>query len=68
MYKIFSDETGENLDSVMKKLCAEMVSDPGEMLVILNESKAAGTMVGILAQSLGNEIHVTAVEDIQKKM
>ena len=48
----------------MKNLSTEMVSDPGEMLSVLSESKDNGTTVGILASVLGAEIFVTAVEDI----
>ena len=61
---IFSGETEENLNTVMKKLSTELVSDPGEMLNILAESKVSGTAVGINAPILGSEIYVTAVEDI----
>ena len=48
----------------MQTLSTELVSDPGEMLTILAESKASGTTVGISAPLLGSEIYVTAVEDI----
>jgi len=49
----------------MEKLSMELVSEPGEMLNILAESKASGTAVGISAPALGSsEIYVTAVEDI----
>ena len=61
---IFSDETEENLNRVMQNLNTEFVSDPGEMLHILADSKANGTAVGVNAPVLGNEICVTAVEDI----
>lgn len=64
MKMIFSGETEQNLNHVMNKLSAELVSDPGEMLNILAESKANGTTVGIVAPVLGNDIYVTAVEDI----
>ena len=64
MYMIFSDETEENLNTVMRRLSMELVTDPGEMLNILNESKRNGTAVGIFAPVLGQEIYVTAVEDI----
>jgi hypothetical protein len=64
MYMIFSGETEENLNKAMKKLSTELVSEPGEMLNILAESKANGTAVGIYAPTLGTEIFVTAVEDI----
>ncbi|HEY9486758.1 MAG TPA: hypothetical protein VIQ51_00420 [Chryseosolibacter sp.] len=61
---IFSGDTEENLNTVMQTLSTELVSDPGEMLTILAESKACGTAVGISAPLLGGEIYVTAVEDI----
>src|SRR5687768_5358682 len=62
---IFSDDTEQNLNTVMQTLSTELVSDPGEMLTILAESKASGTAVGISAPLLGSsEIYVTAVEDI----
>jgi len=61
---IFSGETEENLNAVMQHLSMELVSDPGEMLNILAESKANGTAVGINAAPLGNEIYITAVEDV----
>lgn len=48
----------------MEHIHTDLVSDPGEMLTILNESKQSGTAVGINAPSLGNEIYITAVEDI----
>ena len=48
----------------MKKLSMELVSDPGDMLNILAESKAHGTAVGIKAPFLGSGIYVTAVDDI----
>ena len=64
MYMIFSGESEENLKSVMKKLSSDLVSDPGDMLSILSESKARGTAVGIAAPTLGSGIYVTAVEDI----
>lgn len=48
----------------MSKLSTEFVSDPGEMLMILKESKEQGTAVGIKASVLGAEIYVTAVEEI----
>ena len=63
---IFSGETEANLNTAMEKLSMESVSDPGEILNILAESKAGGTAVGILAPSLGSEIYVTAVESVQK--
>lgn len=65
MYMIFSGETEANLNTVMEKLRMELVSDRGEMLSILSESKATGRAVGVKAPVLGSEIHVTAVEDIQ---
>lgn len=61
---IFSGETEANLNTVMEKLTMELVSEPGEMLVILAKSKANGTAVGVVARDLGNEICVTAVEDL----
>src|SRR5688500_17271060 len=64
MYMIFSDETEENLNTVMRRLSMELITEPGEMLNILNESKTNGTAVGIFAPVLGQEIYVTAVEDI----
>ena len=63
-YMIFSDETEANLNTIMEKLNMELVSEPGEMLNILSESKAGGTAVGVVAPVLGSDIHVTAVEDI----
>ncbi len=64
MYTIFSGESEQNLNSLMDNLSLELVSDPGEMLNILAESKAHGTAVGIVAPLLGTEIYVTAVDDI----
>ncbi len=64
MKMIFSGETEENLNRVMDKFSTELVTDPGEMLTILTDSKVNGTAVGISASVLGNEIFVTAVEDI----
>lgn len=64
MYMIFSDKTEENLNTVMRKLSNELVSQPGEMLNVLSESKENGTAVGIFSPLLGREIRVTAVEDI----
>lgn len=61
---IFSGETEENLNSAMDNLNMELVTDPGEVLNILTDSKTQGTAVGINAPILGNEIYVTAVEDI----
>jgi len=61
---IFSDETEDNLNTVMQRLNTELVSDPGEMLNVLTESKAHGTAVGINAPALAREIVITAVEDI----
>ena len=63
-YMIFSDETEANLNTIMEKLNMELVSEPGEMLNILSESKNGGTAVGVVAPVLGSDIHVTAVEDI----
>lgn len=62
---ILSDNTEKNLNTVMSNLSTELVSDPGEMLRILAESKAQGRAVGIQAPVLGTEIYVTAVEEIQ---
>ena len=64
MYMIFSGETEAKLHRVMENINMELVSDPGEMLTILTESKQSGTAVGISAPALGKEIYVTAVEDI----
>lgn len=64
MYMIFSGETEAKLHHVMQNINMDLVSDPGEMLTILTESKQSGTAVGISAPSLGKEIYVTAVEDI----
>ena len=64
MCMIFSDESEQNLKSVMRKLSNDLVSDPGDMLSILCESKARGTAVGIAAPTLGSGIYITAVEDI----
>lgn len=62
---IFSGETEAKLHNVMENVHMELVSDPGEMLTILTESKQSGTAVGISAPSLGDdEIYVTAVDDI----
>ena len=61
---IFSGETEANLNTVMEKLSMELVSEPGEVLEVLADSKANGTAVGVVARELGNEICVTAVEDI----
>jgi len=64
MNTIFSDETEENLNNVMQRLSMELVTDPGQMLNVLSESKANGTAVGIFSPVLGQEIFITAVEDI----
>lgn len=61
---IFSGETEQNLNRVMDKLSTELVTDPGEILNILTDSKTNGTAVGINARVLGPEIAVTAVEAI----
>ena len=61
---IFSGETAANLNTVMETLSMELVSEPGEMLNALAESQACKTAVGIIAPLLGNEICVTAVENI----
>lgn len=64
MLTIFSGETEQNLNTVMQYLTVEFVSDPADVMNILAESKAHGTAVGVLAPLLGNELFVTAVEDI----
>lgn len=64
MKMIFSGETEQKLNHVMNNLTTELVTDPGEILNILTDSKANGTAVGINAPVLGKEIFVTAVEDI----
>lgn len=64
MYTIFSDETEQNLITVMQKFSMELVTDPGRMLEILAESKTNGTAVGIYAPVVSRELFVTAVEDI----
>ncbi len=64
MNTIFSGETEQNLNRAMERLNLELVSDRGEMLNVLAESKAHGIAVGILAPALGDEIFVTAVDDI----
>lgn len=61
---IFSGETSASLDTAMRNLSHELVSDPAEMLNILRDSKSNGRAVGIQAPVLGKEIYVTAVEDI----
>jgi alpha-acetolactate decarboxylase len=61
---IFSGASEESLNTAMQDFTLESVSDPGEMLNILTESKLNGTAVGIYAPVLGNEIYVTAVEDV----
>lgn len=61
---IISGKTEEDLNSAMQNLSNDLVSDPGEMLAILTESKERGTAVGIYAPVLGAQIFVTAVEDI----
>ena len=48
----------------MRKFGSELVSEPGEMLNVLTESKTNGTTVGINAPVLGQEIVITAVDDI----
>ena len=49
----------------MEKFSLDLVSEPGEMLNVLSESKASGKAVGVKAPVLGSEIYVTAVEDIR---
>lgn len=61
---IFSGNAEEHLNAAMTNLSAELVSDPGEVLNILAESKEKGTTVGIDAPLLGDEMFVTAVHDI----
>jgi len=61
---IFSGETEANLNTVMQNLNTEFVSDPGEVLNVLTESKLNGTAVGINAPVLGSGIFVTAVEEV----
>lgn len=61
---IFSGKTEQNLNNVMDNLNTEMITDRGEILNILTDSKIYGTAVGINAPVLGNDIYVTAVEDI----
>lgn len=61
---IISGDTEENLNTVMQNLSTELVSDPGEILSILTESKVYGTAVGVSAPVLGSEICVTGVEDV----
>jgi hypothetical protein len=61
---IISGETEDNLNSVMRRLTMDLVSDTGEMLNILAESKENETAVGINAPVLGDQMCVTAVEDI----
>lgn len=48
----------------MESLSMDLVSDPGEMLNVLAESQACGTAVGLIAPVLGDEIRVTAVENM----
>jgi hypothetical protein len=64
MSSIFSGETEQNLQTVMTKLSLDLVSDPGDMLQVLSDSKARGTAVGIKAPTLGTGIFVTAVDDV----
>ncbi len=64
MNRIFSDETEQNLSTVMKNVNNDLVSDPGVIFNILTESKLRGTAVGINAPTLGGGIYITAVEDI----
>lgn len=64
MKMIFSGETEQNLNRVMNNLSTELVTDPGDILNILTDSKTNGTTVGINAPVLGKEIFVTGVEDI----
>lgn len=64
MKTIISGETERNLNGVMEHLTLGLVSHPDDMLHVLAESKAHGTAVGILAPALGDEIFVTAVDNI----
>lgn len=64
MKMIFSGETEQKLNHVMSSLNTELITDPGDIFNILAESKIRGTMVGINAPVLGDEMFVTAVEDI----
>ena len=64
MYMIISGETEDNLNTVMRRLTMDLVSDAGEMLNVLAESKKNGTSVGINSPVLGDQMCVTAVEDI----
>lgn len=64
MNTIISGETEQNLHRVMENLSLELVSNPGDMLAVLAESKAHGTAVGILAPALGDQIFVTVVDDL----
>ena len=61
---VLSDKSARNLRTALSNLSTELVSDPGEMLTILSESKDNGTAVGIQSAALGKEIFVTAVDDI----
>ena len=61
---VLSDKSARNLNIALSNLSTELVSDPGEMLTVLSESKDKGTAIGIKAAALGNEILVTADEDI----
>ena len=61
---VLSDKSERNLNTALSNLSTELVSDPGEMLTVLSESKENGTAIGIQAAALGKEILVTAVEDI----
>jgi hypothetical protein len=64
MLTIFSGETEQNLNSLMEYVSGEFVSPRMDVLHILVESKEHGTAVGVLAPLLGQEIFVTAVQDI----
>ena len=64
MNTIISGETEQSLHRVMENLRMELVSHPDEMLNVLAESKSHGTAVGILAPALGDQMFVTAVDDI----
>ncbi len=64
MNLIYSDQTEDNLNTVIRKPSTELISDPANILNILLYSRANGTAVGIKAPNLGCGIYVTAVEEI----
>ncbi len=59
-----SDNAEEQRDPVVRNLSNDLVSDPGEILNVLADSKSKGTTVGILASPLGDEMLLTAVREI----